>query len=201
MRKLKSLVFSIALVVLCCTQIAYAESTEPNRIEYLKLSPGTKVQARLTSEIDCEKVKGAIPITAVCAGDVCLDGKICVPENSVLSGNVYPAHFSSSPASINDYSIDFNKLTFPDGETTPLCLIPVVRAGELSIQRGSCTMKLIAGQTSKAQRDDSHVYQRTVIVANTRRAPASLKIGDVLTLQTWDYSNIPDTTSGSMHAK
>jgi len=86
------------------------------------LSAGTKVEAKLQSQLDARRAHVGDPVTAVTTAAVKDHGKLVLPKGSRLSGHVTSVVAADSPQSSSEVGILFDQATAADGKAMPVHL-------------------------------------------------------------------------------
>lgn len=151
-------------------------------VSALRCSPqvicdSTKIPVVLDDSLDSVHLTDKQTIRAHVKDDILVDGKVCIPANTICLGRVV----KDANHTGREYTLDFDQLSFSNGSTITLSAIPRVRGSVVKVKRNLQEFALTAAE-GRIPTDNHALTKRVAIITGSRLVPPDLNAGDEIVL-------------------
>jgi hypothetical protein len=173
---LKSRTFSrLSFSALLCIQQLCCSAQPMSASDSIVIPAGWKIAICLEEPVDNKNITADQQIRAHTTEDVLVDGKVCIPANTKITGSIG----TRSGCRWGAYTVVFNQLTRSNNnQTISIFAVPVVRGGVLRVKREGEEITL------RADVGAIHTMSKVAAILGTRLCSPDLKAGDEISLQT-----------------
>jgi hypothetical protein len=173
---LESRISGLSLLALLCIQQLCCSAMPMSDSGSIVILSGTKIAICFEDPIDSKNITADQQIKAHTTEDILVDGKVCIPAKSIITGTIgtYSGHSWG-----NAYTVVFNSITRSDNnQTISIYAVPLVHGFVLRVKRSGEDIRLSASVGTP------HAMGKVAVIFGTRSCPPDLKAGDEIRIET-----------------